>query len=239
MRDTSKELIEYITQSLYFGETTQESEGMNSQVWDKYLHLGTKMLRKSGDYIIAVSDNPAGLYFLHKGRVKSNLLSKDGMMKTINIKAERTIFGEQFVFHHQPGIYEAIALDDCELYFFTRERILELMKKDFEITLFIAKSQSIMARMMAYQIHDMSVSNILRSLARVLYSICCYEKKDHPQNKEIIINLTHEQIANMLGAHRVTVTKNLNRLKSLGVLDYKYERITIKESHKLLEIATE
>jgi CRP/FNR family cyclic AMP-dependent transcriptional regulator len=236
MKDT---LIEYITQSLYFGETTQESEGMNSQVWDKYLSLGTKMLRKSGDYIISVSDNPAGLYFIHKGKVKSNLLNKDGMVKTINIKAERTIFGEQFVFHHQPGIYEAIALEYCELYFFTRERILELMKDDFEITLFIAKSLSIMSRMMAYQIQDMSISNVLHSLARVLYSISCYEIKNNPQKEEITINLTHEQIANMIGAHRVTVTKNLNRLKTLGILDYKYEKIMIKDLQKLLEITTE
>ncbi|MCR6544927.1 Crp/Fnr family transcriptional regulator [Dehalobacterium formicoaceticum] len=212
---------------------------MSSQIWDKYLHLGTKILRKSGEYIIAVSDNPAGLYFLNKGKVKGGLLSKDGMLKTISIKAEKTIFGEQFVFHHQPGIYEAIAIEDCELYFFTRERILEVMKEDFEITLFIAKSQSILSRMMAYQIYDMSVSNILRSLARVLYSICCYEKKENPQNKSITINLTHEQIANMLGAHRVTITKNLNRLKNLGILDYKYEKIMIKEPQKLLDIATE
>lgn len=127
MEYKTKELIEFITQSVYFGEATLESEGMSLEIWDKYLHLGAKMFRKPGEYIIRIGENPGGLYFIKKGRVKTNLLSKDGMVKTIGIRNDKTIFGEQFIFHHQPGIFEASAIDDCELYYFTREIILVLM----------------------------------------------------------------------------------------------------------------
>lgn len=238
MKDLSKELVEFITQSIYFGDATQKSEGMLSDIWDKYLHLGSKIFKQSGEYIIGIGDNKQGLYFIKKGKVRLNLLGKDGVVKVISIKSERTIFAEQFTFHDQPGVFEAIILEDCELYFFTRETIMGLMQKDFALTMFIAKSQSIIARMMAYQIQDMAVRSVLQSLARILYSICCYEEKKGQKGDSVTINLTHEELANMLGAHRVTVTKNLNHLKALGIIDYKYEKISIKDRDRLKEITS-
>lgn len=239
MEDRSEELVEFITQSIYFGDTTLQSEGMSAVIWDKYLYLGSKSLKNSGDYIMKIGDNINGLYFIKKGKVKSNLLSKDGTVKTLSIKSENTIFAEQFIFHHQPGVFEVVALEVSELYFFTRDTILQLMQKDFEISLFIGKSLSITSRMLAHQIQDMSVRSILQGLARILYSICCYEVKKSPNSNNIMFVLTHEELANMLGAHRVTVTKNLKYLKSLGIIDYKYEKITIKHMEKLKKIASE
>ncbi|MEL7564702.1 MAG: Crp/Fnr family transcriptional regulator [Dehalobacterium sp.] len=239
MEDRSKELVEFITQSIYFGDTTLQSEGMSAEVWEKYLYLGCKEYRNSGDYIMRIGDNVHGLYFIKKGKVKSNLLSKDGTEKILSIKSENTIFAEQFIFHHQPGVFEVVALEDSELYFFTRDTILQLMQKDFEITLFIGKSLSITSRMLAHQVQDMSVRSILQGLARILYSICCYEINKSSKSNNITFILTHEELANMLGAHRVTVTKNLNYLKSLGIIDYKYEKITIKNREELKKIASE
>jgi len=239
MEDRSKELIEFITQSIYFGDTTLQSEGMSAEIWDKYLNLGCKILKNSGEYFMKIGDNIHGIYFIKKGKLKSNLLSKDGTVKTLSIKSENTISGEQFIFHHQPGIFEVVAMEDSEVYFFTRDTILKLMQKDFEITLFIGKSLSITSRMLAHQIQDMSVRSVLQGLARILYSICCYELKKSPESNNITIILTHEELANMLGAHRVTVTKNLNYLKSLGIIDYKYEKITVKHREELKKIASE
>lgn len=239
MPDSTNKLEEFVTQSIYFGESTQRSEAMNAQVWEKYLDLGSKIAVKSGQYIISIGENPGGLYLISKGKVKGNLLTKDGYIKTIFIKEKMTVFGEQFIFHRQPGIYEVIALEDCELYFFPKQQILELMKEDFELTLFICQSQAIQARMLAYQIYDLSKRNILQSMARILYSVYCYEKTKDSREKPLSINMTHELLANMLGAHRVTVTKNINHVKKLGIIDYKYEKIWILDPERLKKMAEE
>ncbi len=210
---------------------------MNSQVWNKYLHLANRLSVKSGNYIISIGENPGGLYLIGKGKVKGNLLTKDGYIKTIFIKEKMTVFGEQFIFHSQPGINEVIALEDCELYFFPKKQILKLMQEDFELTLFICQSQAIQARMLAYQIYDLAKRNILQSMARILYSIFCYEKTKGSQEIPLSINITHEVLANMLGAHRVTVTKNINYVKELGIIDYKYEKIMILDPERLKKMA--
>ncbi len=237
MDNKKNELDEFVTQSIYFGEITQKSEAMDSQVWDRYLNEGSRKLVKRGDYILRIEDNAQGLFFIKKGRVKGNLLTKDGSVKTIYIKEEKTIFGEQFIFHRQPGIIEVIALEDCELYFFSKDKMLELIKKDFDLTLFICRSQAIIARIMAYQIQDLSKNSTLQSLARILYSIFCYESSKNKKSQPITINITHEELANMLGVHRVTVTKNINYLKKLGFIDDKYEKLIILKPEDLKELS--
>lgn len=233
----AKELEEFITQSIYFGETTLQSEGVSSKVWDKYLSLGRRLHKPKGDIIVNIGENPGGLYFIQKGDVQCNLLSKEDTIKTISIRGERTIVGEQFVFHHQPGIFEVIALKDCELYYFSRDVILNLAQKDIQLLLFISTSLAVTSRMMAYQISDLSKHNIIQSLARILYSIYCIEEKRGFPDKSIIINITHEELANMMGTHRVTVTKYLNHFKALGIVDYKYEKISVINQDKLKNLA--
>jgi len=74
-------------------------------------------------------------------------------------------------------------------------------------------------------------------LSLFLYTLCCYEEKTGKIKGNIAIFLSHQDLANMLGSHRVTITKNLNKLKKDGILDYKYEKIIIKDRQKLKELA--
>lgn len=239
MDSTAKKFAEYITTSIYFDKTTLKSEGLSSDIWDKYLPLGTCKKKKAGDFLIRTGDNPKGLYFVKRGKVKSNILGKDGMLKTIQIVSEGCTFGDQFVFHEQPGLFEALIIEDTELCFFSKETILDIMKKDFEFNLFIIKSLSIKSRMLACQLEDTCLRNILQSVCRILHSLCCYEVKGKQDQGEVVIDLSHQELANMLSSHRVTITKTLSKLKIQGVLDYKYEKIVIKDRQKLKSIAFE
>jgi len=240
MDTKTKELVEHITTSIIFDKTTLESEGMSSSIWEKYLPLCTaKKFRKSGEYLLNVGENLNGLYFIKKGKIVANILGKDGIIKTLNYTYEGCTFGEQFILHEQPGLFEAIVIEDAELYYFDKKTILDLIRKDFELNLFIMKSLAIKARMLCSQIEDMSIRNITQSVCKILYSLCCYEEKNGAGEGDIIINLTHQDLANMLGSHRVTVTRNLNKLKKMNLLDYKYEKIIIKNRNRLKELAFE
>lgn len=235
-----KELIEHVTTAMIFDETTLAAEGLTSKIWHKYLFQSSgKKVRKSGECILRVGENLRGCYFVKKGRVKTNFIGKDGLTKTILIAGEGAIFGEQFAFHNQPGLLEAIVISDAELYFFAKETIEDLCQKDFQISFFIMKSLSMRFRTLAIQLEDMSLRNTFQNLCRILYSFCCYEENKGQPKNAIILHLTHEDLANMIGVHRVTITKNLNKLKTLKVLEYKYEKITVLNCQRLKEYAFE
>ncbi|KJS22008.1 MAG: hypothetical protein VR72_07930 [Clostridiaceae bacterium BRH_c20a] len=236
----TKELVEHITTSIMFDKNTLDGEGMSPAIWNKYLCLSNgKKVRKKGDYLLEIGENINGVYFVKKGRIVSNILGKEGIIKTVGIVDESCLFGEQFIFHRQPALFEAFVLEDAEVYFFPKDTILDIMRKDFEINIFIMKSLAIKSRMLCSQIEDVCIRNIAQNICKILYSICCYEEKSGEIIGDILIQLSHQDLANMLGSHRVTVTKNINLLKKQGILDYKYERIIIKDRHKLKKIAFE
>jgi len=239
MDNELKELFEHMSTSVIFEKGIMEAEGVDISIMEKYLYLGDKRLRKKGEYIHEMAQNLKGAYFVKKGRVKNYLIGKDGTMKTFSIVGESCFFGEQFVFHSQPSLFKTVALEDCELYFFDKDTLLEIIKKDFEVNLFMLKTLALKGRALAIQIEDKCVRNILQSVCRVLHSIYCYEKGSKNSNDDIQIQLTHQELADILSSHRVTVTKSLLYLKKIGVLDYKCENIIIKSRYKdkLKEIA--
>lgn len=239
MNSKIKELAEHITASIVYNQATLESEGLSSAIWEKYLHLCDRKVVKKGEYILEIGQQLKGLFFIKKGSVKSYLLGKDGTVKTIGIASEGCLFGEQFIFHDQPSLFEAMVLEDAELYFFEKDTILDIMQKDFEITLFILKFQAVKSRKLAIQIEDTCLRNIAQGICRILHALCCAQEKSGVTDGEIVINISHQNLADMLASHRVTITKNLNMLKKQGVLDYKYEKIFIKDRKKLKSIAFE
>ena len=77
-----KELIEHITISPVFDKTVLESESLSSNIWDKYLSLGCKSVKKKGTYLLRIGECLNGLYFINKGKIESNFLGRDGITKT-------------------------------------------------------------------------------------------------------------------------------------------------------------
>lgn len=239
MDNNIKELIEYITTSIIFDETILGSEGLSSNIWNKYLSLGHKSIVMKGSYLLRIGDRLDGIYLIKKGKIESIFLGKDGVVKLFQITGEGCLYGEQLILHKQPGLFDALVVEEAELYFFDKDNIYNIMKNDFEICLFIMTSLAIKSRMLAIQLEDMSLRNNLQKACRLLYTFCCIEKKKGKTGDNIILKLSHQDIANMLASHRVTITNNLAKLKKQGILDYKYETIIIKDMHRLKLIAFE
>jgi CRP-like cAMP-binding protein len=74
---------------------------------------------------------------------------------------------------------------------------------------------------------EMRIGELLRRLAEL------YGEK-HEGATLISIPLTHEQIAAMTGATRVTVTRALKRLTTVGAIELRQRRIWVIDPSKLL-----
>lgn len=234
------ELIEHVTKSMVFDKTLLEEKGMAADIWEKYLPRSTsKQMKKKGEYLFHVGDRLGGLYFIKKGKVKGRFLGKDGSLKTIAVLSEGCVLGEQLVLHGQPSLFESLVVEDAELYFFDKKTLLNILQNDFDMNLYVFKSLAIKSRIMATQLEDICMRSNIESICRILYSFCCYEEKSGTIVGDLTIHLSHQDLAHMLSAHRVTITNNLIKLKKKGVLDYKYEKIVIKDREKLKKIAYE
>ncbi|MEL1134758.1 Crp/Fnr family transcriptional regulator [Desulfitobacterium sp. THU1] len=228
-----EELVEHITTSFFLNETLLECQGLSSTIWERHIHRSSgRILKKKGDYLIKVGDRPKGVHFIKSGLISTNFIGKDGLIKTCNMTGTGCVIGEQFFFHEQPSLFEARIVEDAELYYFENRVFLDLLKEDFNFNLFILKSLAGISRKLASQLQDISTRNTCEGISHILYSLACYEiQKGITTN--ITIKMSHQDLANLLGTHRVTITKNIRYLKDQGIIDYTYDKIVIKDTEKL------
>lgn len=231
-----EELTEHITTSFISNVTILECQGLSPTIWERHLQRSSgKILKKKGDYLIKVGEKPNGVYFIKSGLISTNFLGKDGLIKTCNIMGSGCSVGEQLIFHEQPSLFEAHIVQDTELYFFKKEIFLSILKSDFDFNLFILKSMASGSRKIASQLQDLSTRSTSESISHILYSLACYEVQKGSTGK-ITIKMSHQDLADLLATHRVTITKNIRYLKDQGIIDYKYDKIIIEDIEKLKKV---
>lgn len=86
--------------------------------------------------------------------------------------------------------------------------------------------------MLGWQVADLSLSKPLQRVARILY---CWYFDEHA---DIDRPLLHQDIADMTGLHRVTVTNYINDLRKMGIIEQtKHKSWIVKDQEALRELA--
>lgn len=185
---------------------------------DEALKLAPPKSYRKGEYIFLAGEDADALYILQLGTVKVSYIALNGEEKVLNIFRPGDIFGELFLGKYRHRIGEAQALDDVIVLRVCEDTFLPLIQRFPQIALnfirHLADSQrETLARTHALMRADAKyrLSGILLSMAR---RYCCTE----PDWFELPASLTQEDIANMAGLNRSTVSSLINELRRDGIL---------------------
>lgn len=189
---------------------------------------------KRGDLIYGLDDPNDMIYWIKKGRVKLSYLDESGRKLALDIFGKGQLFGELSLTQVDKRELLAEALEPTEVIAADRNRLLENAKRDprlmFEIlTLIGSRSRSVQ-----HKLEDMAFKDLPTRLARVLLHLA--ETHGHPttQGLQIDCRLTHQDLADLIGATRTNVTMMLSMFYSKGLLK-KGRYITIANEHQLRE----
>ncbi len=170
-------------------------------------------------------------YYLKSGRARIYFSSPEGVEKTLTNVERGSILGEAAFFDGMPRVSSAVALCDS-LIIPVNEKILTAHFRtdpSFAMTLLNLQARSI--RMLSSQVSSITFLQANCRIARLLVQL------REPCGDELVVRLTHEEIASIVGVSRVTVSKILNTLREQGVIDTKYRRIIIKDLSALYALA--
>lgn len=177
-----------------------------------------------GDTIYYQGDTPSSFYYLIKGKVKVYMTSAEGMEKILSTAKAGDIIGEAAFFDKKPRISCAEALCDCKLGVINRELLTNLIQSNPTIALELLNIQATRIRELSAQIDSMTFLQADGRIARLLLQSCSNSSN---------VNLTHEEIAGIIGVSRVTVSKILNEFKRKGYLKTAYRKIVLLEKESL------
>ncbi len=172
---------------------------------------------------------------LTEGSVKVELMNAEGKELTLTILTPFQFLGELALLDDVPRSATVVSMEQSVL--------LSINKRDFARILESYPRMSIpMLRQLTRRVRvltdDIASMAFLDSYSRVTRKILnlAEEMGQTGPDGHILIDrpLTHQQLANLVGTTRETVTKILNEMKDNGLLDIRRHRITILDREELL-----
>lgn len=174
------------------------------------------------------------IYWIKKGRVKLSYLDETGRKLALDIFGEGQLFGELSLTRIDKRELLAEALESTEVVAADRNRLLEQAKRDPRLMFEILNLIGIRSRSVQHKLEDMAFKDLPTRLARVLLHLAETHGHHTPQGLQIDCRLTHQDLADLIGATRTNVTMMLSMFYSNGLLK-KGRYITITDERQLRE----
>ena len=177
---------------------------------------------KKGEIILFQGEAPRTAYAVKRGIVKAYNISSTGDEKPIGFIGPDSVYPAAWVFGHVPSaVFYYEAFTDVEIYAVPPDEYLEYIKKDpellfFELDKYVTEDLGKTMRLNALQ-HSRASDKLIYTLH---YLALSHGHVIDQQIVEIGLTLTHQDFANLTGLTRETTATELNKLKSLGVVNY-------------------
>lgn len=171
---------------------------------------GVKKIIPKKKTILYSGSKPDALLYIEKGLVRYTFLNSNGVEKFILFIGEGCFVGLEALFNEQAVLYDAVACDNVELIVIDKKAVKELLLRP-EISYALLKIVSLAARILGMQIEDLTFRDTEARICRIL---TCLEGSNPTKNHRI----THQTMACLTGAHRVTVTDVIKKLKKEGII---------------------
>lgn len=168
--------------------------------------------------IFSAGDAPDFVYIVQSGRIRVYHLSTGGRVVSLWFCVAEDIFGLTELYN---GGSRQVCAQACE-----HSQVLRIARSDFcrflehspRAALAALNVVSTRLRGLGHVIEGLVECDVAERLTQLIQSLC--RDYGHPVGDEICIDLrlTHQDIADMIGATRQTVTSTLGELRRSGVL---------------------
>jgi len=184
---------------------------------------------QKGSTIFSPGDAPEALYVLSSGLIKLSHVSEDGQESILRVFGPGDVFGE-LLLTVRARPFLATALTACTVTVVPGKTFLQLLstipKIGFNFIGVLSRHLAEMALDRGQASHKWSFDRLVLTLLKL--------SKAHGEEKEgrtsIVLPLTHQILADMIGTSRETVSRHLARLQREGIVTQRGRTLLIHEA---------
>ncbi len=172
-------------------------------------------------------DPSSSVYLLKRGRVKLANTAASGKEVTFDILEPGEVFGELEVLEGLPRETAAEALDDAMICVIRREDFDRYLAMHPNITVKLTKLIGLRLRRIQSRIEDLVFRDVPARLAHLLVELSKSDSAQEPRGIRIKAKLTHQEMANLIGCSRETVSATLGQFRDEGLVQLDGRTLTI------------
>src|SRR5579862_3193757 len=167
-----------------------------------------------GATLFVERQDPRGIFVICKGSVKLSVSAPNGRTMIVKIAEPGEVLGLSATVSGKPYEVTAETIDPCQVNFVKRDDFLRFLKNDVQVCFKAAEK-----------------------LAKLLLEWSSKNGEASKPEPRVKLRLTHEEIAQMIGTSRETVTRLLADLKKHQILHTRGSTLVIRNQSALRELA--
>jgi len=214
----------------FFSRLSEETVGAFSRI--KFVGRYPK-----GAVLFVEHEAPHGVFILSKGRVKLSVTSTDGRTVILRIVEPGEVLGLHSAVLGQP--YEAMAetLEPCEADIVRREDFLRFLREHPEASLRAAQQLSQNYHIACEQVRSLGLAHSAMGKLAGFLLLWAAKGQNTKQGTRVLLTLTHEEIGQMIGLSRETVTRTMGHLRRRQFVATKGATCVIQNKNALEQFA--
>jgi len=173
-------------------------------------------------------DSGEVLFLLKKGRVQLYRISTSGKKLIVGTLGPGTIFGEMSLVGQGMHNTFAESVDECLLCVMSRADVERLMREKPKVAFRFVEALGDRVTLLESRLEEIAFKSIPARLASLLLRLA-----DEQGDGEVVKGYTHQDLGEMLGTYRETITQTLNDFKAEGLVEISRKQVEIKDRDSL------
>lgn len=205
-----------------------------SKLYKIFEKVGSIEKYHAGEIIFLQNDPAKRFYLIKKGRVRVYLTSENGNELTIEIVRAGKLFGEAGYFSCSAQINSVSAITEAELLAVNMVELYPYLVHNPEAMIEMFQFMANRIRELSLQLNSITFMTVEKKLAYMLLHLGENFKKSKEDN-EYSIDYTHQEMGELTGSNRVTVTRALKHMEQMGLVKLEYRNIHVLDAKALEE----
>lgn len=192
-----------------------------------------------GSLLFVEGEKARGVFVLCSGKVKLTTSSSEGRTLIVRIAQAGDLLGASAVLLQKNYEMSAETIEPCQVNFIRTEEFMSWIQNDRDAMMSVARQLSDDYYSAQREIRSFGLAQTTgEKLARLVLDWCDEqgEKTDHGIRLKVL--LTHEEIAQMIGTTRETVTRLLTSLRAKKVIEIKGSTVNVMRYDALEAMVT-
>ncbi len=192
-----------------------------------------------GSLLFVEGEMPRGIFILCSGRAKLTTSSTEGKTLIVKIAEPGEVLGASATILGKPYEVSAETIEPAQLNFIKRDDFLKLLGTNAEACMHTAQQLSEKYHSAQREIRSLGLSQTTsEKLAKLLLDWCARGGEETAKGIRLKVLLTHEEIAQMIGTTRETVTRLLSDFKRKKIIEMKGSSVFVLEKGSLETMVT-
>jgi CRP-like cAMP-binding protein len=182
-------------------------------------------------------DRAQGVFFLAQGRVKISKVTRDGKELTLAYRTTGDFFGEPCLLEGGPREEMAEAMEATLAIEVDRETLDQVLASSGQAAYWFTRALIARRKDLESRVEQLIFKDVGAKLAELLLELGLQHGVEDGRGIVIALKITHQEMANLIGSTRETVSLTLSQFKRKGLIQNEGRRVILADREGLKALA--